>query len=57
MAAITLSLTALPVRHSAAAKCASARSAFSGRCLALPLAPVRGPAPCLGVQRCLLLGT
>jgi len=57
MAAITLSLTPLPVRRSAAAKCASARSAFTGRCLALPLAPVRGPAPRLGVQRSLLLGT
>ena len=41
MSAVALSSTALPVRRGAAAKCTAARSAFAGRCLALPLAPVR----------------
>ena len=41
MSAVALSSTALPVRRGAVAKCTAARSAFVGRCIALPLAPVR----------------
>ena len=41
MSAVALSSTALPVRRGAVAKCTAARSVFVGRCIALPLAPVR----------------